>query len=67
MNLGLSKGLCRSEPDRKFLAIAKRKITKQPIARSVVGVQQQVADVWDNISLYTIQGLTHSPRGVLML
>jgi len=31
MNLGLSKGLCRSEPDRKFLAIVKRKIAKQPL------------------------------------
>jgi len=39
----------RPEPDRKFLTIVKRKIEKQPIARSVVGVQQQVADAWDNI------------------
>jgi len=66
MNLGLSKGLCRSEPGRKFLAIVKRKIAKQPIARSVVGVQQQVTDVWGNIPLRTIQGLIYSSRGVLL-
>jgi len=37
MNLGLSKGLCRSEPDRKVLAIVKRKIAKQPICEKCGG------------------------------
>jgi hypothetical protein len=45
-------------PIENVWRIAKRKIAKQPIARSVVDLQQQVEEAWDSIPLPNIQTLT---------
>jgi hypothetical protein len=60
-----SKRLCRPEPDRKFLAIVKREMAKQPNFRGVVD-EQQAVESWDNITLCTIQALIYSSRVVLL-
>jgi hypothetical protein len=52
-------------PIENVWRIVKRAISKQPIARSVVDLQQQVEDVWDSIPLHIIQTLIDSmPRHI---
>jgi len=63
LNLRPTKGLCRPEPNRKFLAIAKREMAKYTNFRGVVDAEKQVVESWDNI---TIQALIYSSRVVLL-
>jgi hypothetical protein len=47
-------------PIENVWRIVKREIAKQPIARSMVDLQQQVEEAWDSIPLRTIQTLIDS-------